>query len=119
MIDDVLFDMNETRIITYLQTKDDTNYVIPKTVQIIEWRAFSRNTNLQSLTIPASVHTINKNIRERKNKNCFLFSGLIRCPACNRIMVGSNNIKKNTIQTTTTIAVRVIIGKETVAIISI
>lgn len=39
-------------------------------------------------------YTINKNIRERKNKNCFLFSGLIRCPACNRIMVGSNNIKK-------------------------
>lgn len=39
-------------------------------------------------------YLINKNIRDRKNKNYFLFSGLIRCPACKRIMVGSNNIKK-------------------------
>lgn len=39
-------------------------------------------------------YLINKNIRDRKNKNYFLFSGLIRCPSCNRIMVGSNNIKK-------------------------
>lgn len=38
--------------------------------------------------------TLNKNIRQRKNKNYFLFSGLIKCPTCNRTMVGSNNIKK-------------------------
>lgn len=42
-------------------------------------------------------YTINKNIRDRKNKNYFLFSGLIKCPVCNRVMVGSNNrkVKKN------------------------
>ena len=82
MIDDVLFDMNKTRIITYLQTKDDTNYVIPKTVQIIEWRAFSRNKNLQSLTIPASVHTINKNIiKDCSNLKTITFEGT-KGPTC-------------------------------------
>lgn len=42
-------------------------------------------------------YTINKNIRERKNKNYYLFTGLIKCPTCNRVMVGSNNrkVKKN------------------------
>lgn len=37
--------------------------------------------------------TLNKNIRQRKNKTSYLFTGLIRCPACNRVMVGSQNIK--------------------------
>lgn len=37
---------------------------------------------------------INKNIRERKTKSCFLFTGLIKCPACNRNMAGSRNIKE-------------------------
>ena len=42
-------------------------------------------------------YLINKNIRDRKNKNYYLFTGLIKCPVCNRVMVGSNNrkIKKN------------------------
>lgn len=42
-------------------------------------------------------YLINKNIRDRKNKNYYLFTGLIKCPVCNRVMVGSNNrkVKKN------------------------
>ena len=38
--------------------------------------------------------TINKNIRERKNKTSFIFTGLIKCPVCNRTLVGSRQIKE-------------------------
>ena len=37
---------------------------------------------------------INSNIRERKSKTYYLFTGLIKCPACNRTMVGSRQIKE-------------------------
>ena len=37
---------------------------------------------------------INSNIRERKNKTSFLFTGLIRCPKCNRVMAGSRQFKE-------------------------
>lgn len=33
-------------------------------------------------------HLISKNIKVRKNKHTYLFSGLIRCPKCNRKMSG-------------------------------
>ena len=38
--------------------------------------------------------TINRNIRVRKSKNYFLFTGLIRCPKCNRVMAGSKQFKE-------------------------
>ena len=38
---------------------------------------------------------IQSNIRERTNRNYYLFTGLIRCPECNRILAGCKQEKKN------------------------
>ena len=57
-IDGVLFDYNQTRLISYLETKDDEHYDIPKSVEILEWRSFSRNQKIQSVTIPSSIKRI-------------------------------------------------------------
>ena len=47
MVDGVLFDINETRIVSYLQTKQDEHYDIPETVVSIDNDGISRNTYLQ------------------------------------------------------------------------
>ncbi|MDE6426812.1 MAG: leucine-rich repeat protein [Ruminococcus sp.] len=57
----ILFDKNKTTLIRYPECKKDTEYIIPDTVTIIEYRAFYDCVNLTSVTIPDSVTSIGKN----------------------------------------------------------
>lgn len=39
---------------------------------------------------------LEKNIKARKNKRFYLFSGLIKCPECGRMLIGNNSCKRTT-----------------------
>jgi uncharacterized repeat protein (TIGR02543 family) len=54
----VLFDEDETTLITYPSRKGDKSFVIPPTVTTISIRAFEGASNLINVSIPASVTTI-------------------------------------------------------------
>ena len=83
MIDGVLFNMNSTRLITYLQTKDNEHYEIPEGIQILEWRSFSSNNHLKSVTIPSSVNQMNINIfADCSNFETIIYLGT-KSPQCN------------------------------------
>lgn len=59
--DGVLFDKTQTRLLSYLRSKQLTRYEIPSTVTTIVSWAFFNNMYLVHLTIPASVRVIEKN----------------------------------------------------------
>ena len=55
VVDGVLFGRADRRLITYLFTKEDTDYEIPEGVEIIGAWAFADNYSLRSVVIPESV----------------------------------------------------------------
>lgn len=57
-IDGVVYNTAMTKIIQYPANKSDTAFVIPNTVKIIEYGAFSNCNNLVSISIPNSVRSI-------------------------------------------------------------
>ena len=55
VVDGVLFGRADRRLITYLFTKEDTDYEIPEGTEIIGAWAFADNYSLRSVVIPESV----------------------------------------------------------------
>ena len=58
---DTLFDINQTRIISYFKTKDEDEYIIPESVIRIENSSISKNKHLKRIRIPQSVTYIGEN----------------------------------------------------------
>ena len=54
----VLFDINKTKILSYLQTNTNESYIIPDGIKQIGIRSFSSIPNLISITISSTVETI-------------------------------------------------------------
>ncbi len=54
----VIFDIEKTKLINYVASKTDTSYTVPSTVKEIAAKAFMSCTALTSVTVPASVETI-------------------------------------------------------------
>ena len=57
-IDGVLFNKDKTKLILYPRCKNETNYIIPDSVTIIEDGAFYNCTALESVSIPEGVTAI-------------------------------------------------------------
>ena len=57
-VDGVVYNTAMTKIVQYPANKSDTTFVIPNTVEIIEYGAFSNCKNLVSISIPNSVRSI-------------------------------------------------------------
>ena len=58
IVDDILMDTNETKIINYSPLKQETSYRIPNTVTSIDYFSFAHQSYLESVTIPSSVQSI-------------------------------------------------------------
>ena len=58
MVDNVLFDINQTRIIYYSMKKESSHYNVPNTVFVIDEYSFAYNKHISSVTIPSSVTTV-------------------------------------------------------------
>lgn len=61
VIDGVLFEKTEKRLVTYPCTSSETEYVIPQGIRAIDDAAFYDSKSLTSITIPDSVTTIGEN----------------------------------------------------------
>ena len=60
-VDGVLFNKNQTRLIAYPPAKNQSSYVVPNTVTIIESDAFTNAYNLQDITLSTALTTIRRN----------------------------------------------------------
>ena len=58
MIDNVLFDINQTRIDVYLASNENEHYDIPETVKTLSGYSFAHNNYIKSITIPETVTSI-------------------------------------------------------------
>lgn len=59
VVDGVLFDNNQTRLIAYPNASSSTNYVVPSQTKEISTYAFSNTQNLASLEINEQIETLN------------------------------------------------------------
>lgn len=57
--DGVMFNKDQTELLQYPSQNERTNYTIPNTVTSIAYGSFSCASSLKSITIPASVNSIN------------------------------------------------------------
>ncbi len=57
-VNGVLYNKSKTGLVIYPQGKTDTSYVIPDGVRYISYSAFSGNNHIKSITIPASIESI-------------------------------------------------------------
>lgn len=57
--DGVMFNKDQTELLQYPSQNERTNYIIPNTVTSIAYGSFSCASSLKSITIPASVNSIN------------------------------------------------------------
>ena len=72
-VDNILFNYDKTKIITYPLGITETTYTIPPSVTTIMERVFDSCTNLISITIPEGVTSIG----DHAFRNCFYLSNII------------------------------------------